>query len=292
MSDITRRTLLAAAAMTPLAGSYRILDPHVHVWKHDPAFPFAPGARVPDRDATPEMLIELMKADGVSKTVIIQVIHYRYDNRYLAGVLKRYPGLFRGVARVDPLDPAAPDHLSQLTEQGFHGVRLSPSADAAGDWIRGPLMPPLWKRCLDLKVPMTVLAPIGRMPDVALLLEKTPNLTVVIDHMADCPVDRPTELEKLIALQRYPNVFVKISHTWSISRQPYPWLDAQELVKRLHQSFGPSRLMWATDWPIVEDRATYTKALTVVRDDMKFLNAEDLRWMLSDSIERVWKFPA
>jgi predicted TIM-barrel fold metal-dependent hydrolase len=153
-------------------------------------------------------------------------------------------------------------------------------------------MPPLWKRCAQLKVPMTVLAPIGRMPDVALLLEKTPGLTVVIDHMADCPIDQPEELEKLIALKRYPNVFVKISHTWSISKQPYPWLDAQQYVKRLHQAFGPQRLMWATDWPIVEGVSTYTRALTVVRDEMRFLNGDDLRWMLSKTVEKVWPFSA
>lgn len=290
MSEISRRTLLAAAAMSPLAADYRILDPHVHVWKHDPAFPFAQGSRVPARDATPEMLLELMKSNGVAKTVIIQVIHYRYDNSFLASVLKQYPGTFQGVARVDPLDPAAPDHLSRLTGQGFHGVRLSPSGDASGDWVHGPLMPPLWKRCQDLKVPMTVLAPIGRMPEVGLLLDKLPELTVVIDHMADCPVDRPDELEKLIALERYPNVFVKISHTWSLSKQPYPWMDAQELVKRLYHAFGPRRLMWATDWPIIEDRAKYSQALTVVRDEMKFFNADDLRWVLSGTVERVWKF--
>jgi len=277
--------------MSPLARDYRIIDPHVHVWKHDPAYPFAAGAKVPERDATPETLLELMKTNGVSRTVIIQVIHYRYDNSYLAAVLKRYRGVFQGVARVDPLDPSAPDHLSRLTEQGFRGVRLSPAGDASGDWFHGPLMPPLWKRCRDLKVPMTVLAPISRMPDVGLLLEKFPDLTVVIDHMADCPVDQPAELEKLIALQRYPNVFVKISHTWSISRQPYPWLDAQEHVKRLYHTFGPQRLMWATDWPIIEGWSTYEKALTVVRDEMKFLNAEDLRWILSKAIERVWPMP-
>jgi predicted TIM-barrel fold metal-dependent hydrolase len=112
--------------------------------------------------------------------------------------------------------------------------------------------------------------------------------------MADCPVDQPKELDKLIALKRYPNLFVKISHTWSLSKQPYPWLDAQEHVKRLHQAFGPQRLMWATDWPIVENiaGASYAKALTAVRDEMKFLNAEDLQWMLSKSIERVWPFGA
>jgi len=213
MHEFSRRVLLRGAAMAPFMTDYRILDPHVHVWKHDPKYPFAEGARVPDRDATPGMLLDLMSANGVSKTVIIQVIHYKYDNRYLEDVLKQHRGKFQGVCRVDPLDPAAPDHLSQLTAGGFRGVRLSPAGNASGDWFRGPLMPPLWKRCADLKVPMTVLAPIGRMPDVALLLEKTPGLTVVIDHMADCPIDQPQELEKLIALQRYPNVFVKISHT-------------------------------------------------------------------------------
>ena len=45
----------------------RIIDPHVHVWKHDPEFPFAEGAHVPERDATPETLLDLMKANGVSQ---------------------------------------------------------------------------------------------------------------------------------------------------------------------------------------------------------------------------------
>jgi len=88
-----------------------------------------------------------MKSNGVRRTVIIQVIHYRWDNRYVASVLKQYSQYFRGVARVNPEDPAAPDHLSRLTEEdGFHGVRLRPAGDASGDWIRGPLMEALWRR--------------------------------------------------------------------------------------------------------------------------------------------------
>ena len=42
------------------------------------------GQNVPARDATPETLLGLMKSNGVSNTVIIQVIHYKYDNRFLA----------------------------------------------------------------------------------------------------------------------------------------------------------------------------------------------------------------
>jgi predicted TIM-barrel fold metal-dependent hydrolase len=154
-------------------------------------------------------------------------------------------------------------------------------------------MPPLWSRCQALKVPMTVLAPITRMPEVGALLEKLPDLTVVIDHMADCPIDQPAELEKLIALKRYSHLYVKISHAWSLSKQPYPWQDAQQHIHRLYDAFGPQRLMWATDWPIIENsKATYPQALTLVRDDIPFLNAEDKSWILSKTIEKVWPFGA
>ncbi len=291
----TRREFLAGTAGLSAGrgapGPYRIIDPHVHVWKNDPRYPWAKETTSPPRtDATPEMLLALMRAHGVARTVLIQVIHYRWDNRYVADVLKGYPRRFQGVARVNPEDPAAPDRLSRLVEQGFRGVRISPAGDARGDWIRGPLMPPLWRRCYELKAPMTVLAPADRMPDVGSLAEKFPDLTVVIDHMADCPADQPEQLKKLLALSRFPKVFVKISHTWSISRQPYPYLDSQEQVKRLYDAFGPRRLMWGTDWPMVEKHCGYARALAVVRDEMKFLSEEDKHWILSRTVERVWPF--
>lgn len=278
--------------MSEAKKKYRIIDPHVHVWVRDPKYPWAKEtANPPQEDRTPEMLLELMKANGVAKTVIIQVIHYRWDNRYVADTLKKYPQYFKGVARVNPQDPAAPDHLSKLVqEQGFHGVRLSPGADAASDWIRGPLMPPLWKRCEELKVPMTVLTSTARLADIAKLIEPRPNLTVVIDHMADSPIDRPAELEKLLALKRYPKVFVKFSHSWSASKEHYPWKDTHAQVKRLYEGFGPQRIMWGTDWPVCLKHATYEQTLRVVRDEMKFFNEDDKEWVLSKTVERVWPF--
>ncbi len=295
---IGRRGFLGACAGGALLHGmpetkHRVIDSHVHVWKADPRFPWAKETkRPPAEDRSAEMLLELMKANGVEKTVIIQVIYYRWDNSYLASVLKQYPQYFRGVARVDPNDPKSPDHLAKLVhEQGFRGVRLSPGADASGDWIKGDLMPPLWKRCRDLKVPMTLLVPPSRLPDIQTLAERFPDLTVVIDHMADCPVGQPDKLEMLTALAKLPKVFVKISHAWSISKQPYPWLDAQENQKQIVKAFGAARVMWGTDWPVIENsHAQYAQALTQVRDDMKFLNEDDKAWILGKTVQRVWPF--
>ena len=44
-------------------------------------------------------------------------------------------------------------------------------------------------------------------------MESMPDLDVVIDHMADCPIDQPQELNKLLALARYPKrVRENLSH--------------------------------------------------------------------------------
>lgn len=297
-----RRRFLAASAAHALALSAlpgealaapgpTLIDSHVHVWKHDAAFPFASGATPPPEDATAEMLLSLMQANGVSRTVIIQVIHYKWDNSYLAGVLKRHPSQFRGVCRVNPQDPAAPEHLSRLTEtDGFHGVRLSPSASPQDDWIRGPLMAPLWRRCVQLKIPMTILAPVTRMPDLVPLIEQNSDLTVVIDHMADSPIDQPDKLDLLLALAKYPRVFVKISHMWSLSHQPYPYNDTIPQLNRLLGEFGAQRLMWGTDWPVSLKYLSYAQAVALFRDHLNFLPSADREQILHKTVQRVWDF--
>jgi predicted TIM-barrel fold metal-dependent hydrolase len=287
----------AAASVTPRlfaqtqASPVPFIDSHVHVWKTDPAFPFAAGAHPSPADATAETLLDLMHANQVLRTVIIQVIHYKWDNSYLASVLKRYRSTFHGVCRVNPEDPASPDQLRRLTEeQGFRGVRLSPAAGAAGDWITGALMPPLWRRCAQLKVPMTLLIPVTRVPQLHPLIEANPDLQVVIDHMADSPPDHPEQLDLLLDLALYPKVFVKISHSWSLSRQPYPYPDAIAQIQRLYKSFGAKRLMAGTDWPISLPEVTYAQAVAFYRDHLGVLPPEERVQILSKTVQEVWPF--
>jgi predicted TIM-barrel fold metal-dependent hydrolase len=105
----------------------RIIDPHVHVWKNDPKYPWPKEVKDPPReDALPETLIELMKANGVEKTVLVHVIHYRWDCRYAGDVLRAHPKRFMGVCRVDPTADSAADDLSRwVRAHGFHGAPQS-----------------------------------------------------------------------------------------------------------------------------------------------------------------------
>lgn len=270
-----------------------IIDPHVHVWTHDPNYPFAKETTSPPKeDALPETLLGLMKANGVSKTVLVQVIHYRWDNKYCADVRQKYPQTFMAVGRVNPTDIHAPEHLEFWTkERGLRGVRLSPNNSPEADWIKNPqLMDPLWKKASDLKVPMCILCPIQRIPDVAKVIERVPDLDVCIDHMADCPIGDQENLDKLLALKRFPRVYVKISHLWSLSKEAYPYRDTHDQVKKIHAAFGPKRLMWGTDWPLVENRCGYAKAVQLYRDEIKFFTNEDREWILAKTAKKLWPF--
>ena len=269
----------------------RIIDPHVHVWKNDPKFPWARERNHPSEDATAEMLLELMDENGVEKTVLVQVIHYLWDNSYAADVMKRYPDKFMGVCRINPEDLDAPDHLSYWTEEyGFRGVRLSPSVGADGDWFTGPLMLPIFSRAEALGVPMLILTRAERLADLVPLLDQHPELDIVIDHMADCSPDEPEKLQVLLDLAKYPRVYVKISHTWSISKGSYPWQDTHAQVKKVYQAFGADRIMWGTDWPVCLSRATYSQTLSVVRDEMNFFTPDDLEWVLGKTALSLWEF--
>jgi predicted TIM-barrel fold metal-dependent hydrolase len=290
---LTRRELFAAGVgffLPTVRKSASIIDSHVHVWSRDPKYPFAPGATVPAIDASPESLLGLMERSGVERTVLIQVIHYRWDNSCLVDTLRRYPGKFAGVCRVNPEEPAAPDHLARWVEAGCHGLRLSPVADSSGNWIKGPLMAPLWKRCSDLKIPMTLLLPVSRLADVQPLIERHPEMTIVIDHMADCPVDDPAKLAQLTALARYPKVFVKISHMSSLSQQVYPYDDAGSMVAKVRDAFGAKRLMWGTDWPIKPELLSYAKRVALYQEpkNTPFFNAEEREEILYRTVRRVW----
>jgi predicted TIM-barrel fold metal-dependent hydrolase len=287
-------SILGKQSMAASNKPFQIIDPHVHVWKNDARFPWPADLQSPPKiDALPETLLELMATNGVQRTVIVHVIYYRWDCRYAAAVVREHPEKFAGVCRINPQGSAAVKELDQWTTEGFHGVRLSPGMGPSGDWINDAAqMDPIWNRAAELRVPMCILCPIDRIPDVERVIARHDQLDVCIDHMADCPIDQPEELKKLLALAKYPRVYVKLSHLWLLSRETYPYRDTHDHVRKLYDAFGPRRLMWGTDWPAVDDYCGYAKALALYRDEIKFFSDDDRRWVLGQTALKLWPFGA
>ena len=91
--------------------------------------------------------------------------------------------------------------------------------------------------------------------------------------MADSPLNQPEELEETAALQRYPKLFVKISHSWSLSSAAYPYLDSQApdqaAVRRLRPQAPDRRKRLAARREI---SALTQQAIDIARKRIDFLN--------------------
>ena len=273
-----------------------IIDSHLHVWSDDESlYPYGEVSRPgTGARASVELLNEHMAEAGVEKAVIVQPIHYLYDNRYVADCLARFPGRFAAVCLVDPKEPAAPDQLEELVRgRGFGGMRLhlsrqeDPSALAASD------QDPLWRRVEELSVCLIVLGRATELPALEPIVDRFPDVKVVLDHLGGPPVgEEPTHplLGNVLRMARYPNVYVKVSKMNRISKVPYPHGDTHDMVRRIYDAFGPERLMWGTDFPHVLTAGGYVHALELVRDELDFLTNEDKDWLFSETVRKVWKF--
>src|SRR5260370_38123809 len=111
-------TTFLGSAMSGEPPAPRIIDPHVHVWKNDAKYPWPKElARPPKEDALPSTLSELMKANGVEKTVIVHVIHYKWDCRYAGDTIKAQRDKFMGVGQVDPTADSAVEDLNHWVKE-------------------------------------------------------------------------------------------------------------------------------------------------------------------------------
>lgn len=269
---------------------------HVHVWSNDEeTYPFAEG-RHPPNDGGTERLRDEMAVAGVDRAVIVQPIYHSYDHRYvLETALQRSPDQFAGVALVDPFAADAPTQLRQRVEEdGFGGMRLYLSKQDDPSALAAPDREPLWEEGRDLDACFIVLGDAEDLTAIEPMIERVPDVTVVIDHLAQLPPvegdpDRPI-IRNLMRFSKYPNVFVKVSNMNRLSDVEYPHDDMVPVVREVYEAFGAERLMWGTDFPHVMRSCGYQDALAMVQDQLDWLSDEERRWLLGRTAREVWSF--
>ena len=269
-----------------------IIDPHLHVWSDDEeTYPYGPSR--PHEAGSVELLFETMADAGVDKAVIVQPIHYLFDNRYVADCLKRYPDKLAAQALVDPTSPDAADELERLhREEGFGGMRIHLSRYGDPKGLAAQDKDPLWARARDLGLCFNLFGGAEDHAPVEPIIARFPEVNVVVDHIAGIPADEPDPkplLTNLLNWGQYPNVHVKISNVGQRSNMPYPHRDTHDMIKRVYDVYGPERLMWGTDFPHVFRSCGYRGSLDLIRDHM-FFNDDDLEWILCKTILKLWSF--
>jgi predicted TIM-barrel fold metal-dependent hydrolase len=271
------------------------IDAHVHVWTPDiKRYPLAKGYSKKDMQPpsfTPEELFEHARPAGVSRIVLIQMSFYGYDNSYMLDTMKRFPGVFSGVAVIDE-DNRPAEIMRELKEQGVRGFRIRPGERPRDKWLDGDGMAAMWKCGADEGLSMCHLIDPDSLPAVDRMCRKFPKTPVVIDHFARIGVDgviRGEDLKRLCDLAQHKLVTVKISAFYALGAKRAPYVDLRPMIRRLLDSYGPQRLMWATDCPYqVQRDHKYADSIALVRDRLDFLSTGDRDRLLRGTAERVF----
>ncbi|OJW72813.1 MAG: amidohydrolase [Sphingomonadales bacterium 63-6] len=301
-----------------------LLDTHAHLisedWEKYPPRPFSPSLPTPERTSfsvTAEALIEMMDANGVTMSCVVQRGHiYGYDNSYILDSTARYPDRLRSVVILDTQDPETPGAYREMVQAGLAcGFRMATSRPWFLDtaWMCSPTAMEVWDACAELGTPMTLIFFNNQLPYLLpllkLLAEKYRDLPIILDHGAmpygmsqyevalreeagEVVVMPPAPdygINDTIALFRdTPNIHFKITEI-NMERLVKAGVRAADLVRFMVDIFGPDRLVWGSDvgqsmlW-------TYDEKVRMALEATELLTPTEASKFLHDNAQRIYGF--
>lgn len=184
--------------------------------------------------------------------------------------------------------------MKKLLPQGVTGFRITPfiRKEQPEKWLDGAGMHEMWKTGTETRQAMCCLINPEQLPGVDAMCEKYPETPVVIDHFARIGVDgqmRDEQIKLLTRLARHKHTSVKISAFYALGQKKPPHLELIPMIRKLYDTFGPQRLMWASDAPYqVQGNNNYKASISLVRDRLDFISADDRQWLLRKTAEKVF----
>jgi len=271
-----------------------IIDSQVHVWPpHRPDRPLDAAGL----DRTPysyQELIAAMDGAGVDRAILVPPSIDKDRNDYVMGAVQKHPDRFAIMGRVS-LQGGGPKLLAGWKDQpGMLGVRLTFHRDADRPWIDDGTADWFWGAAEEFRIPVMVHVP-ERLAAVGEIAARHPALRIIVDHMGFARVTMDDKAmagaDRMIALARHPNVYVKVSALPCFSTAAYPFENLRGPLRRVIAAFGPQRAFWGSDITRVPASCSYRQTVTHVTEELDFLVANDLEWIMGRGLAECLGWP-
>ena len=275
-----------------------VIDIHPHVIAADTKrYPLSPlSGRQSDwsreRPVDSERMIAAMDAAGVAKAALVQASTcYGYDNAYLADAVGANPERFTGVFSVDVFRPDAPQRIRYWMSRGLAGLRVfiaGHTAAAKDARLDDPRSFPAWEYAGETGIPVCVQLRAEGLPQLRAVLERFPQVRIVLDHMAR-PVlgDGPpyAAASGLFSLARYRNLHLKLS-THNVRESRGGKATPESFFGRVVAEFGAPRIAWGSNYPASE--GTLEGLLAEARSALAALPSADRDWIFFRTAQSLY----
>jgi L-fuconolactonase len=268
-----------------------IVDGHAHIWDlHSDEYPWQPSFNyVPTVAAPPDALLAAMDRVGVNYAILVQPSIYGYDHRFLFNTVQRNRTRFLPLGLVDPARPGAASHAAKLISQGCVGLRVNLSLDAQQATAQMTL--DVWAGLEDLGVPVCVRATPAHHGLILGILTRFRRLNVVIDHLElPDPGESEEAIGRLAELADFEHCAIKIAGLGRLSSSRPPYRDLWPVLEAAFEFFGPSRLLWGSDFPGSDAAYSYVDEFDTIQA-MPFIESSERRMVMSETSRRLWGEP-
>ncbi|MGF6244434.1 MULTISPECIES: amidohydrolase family protein [Paraburkholderia] len=241
------------------------IDAHQHYW--DPARGdygwLTPDLKPMYRIFGPADLAPLRERADVQRTVVVQAAPTVEESRYLLELAQGDASIAGVVGWVPMLLGDAPALIAELARHPqFKGIRPMLQDIPDDNWIANPDLTPAVEALIAHDLAFDALIFTRHVDAFETFAKRFPTLRIVIDHGAKPPIRDGRSgwqswADGITRLASLPHVHCKLS---GLATEAAPgWTEAtlQPYVDHLLQSFGPARLMWGSDWPVLNLNGDY-----------------------------------
>nr|WP_154924122.1 amidohydrolase family protein [Microbacterium testaceum] len=278
-----------------------IIDAHVHVWDLARGGYDWPDASVPAlyRTMTVDDLAPTLDERGIEGVILVQAADTAVDTENMLEQARRDTRV-RGVvgwADLGSEPEAFRIAFEQLrAEPAIVGLRNLMHVKGVRGWILGKHQRANVAAVAAIGLPLDVVSSAhDELADVVALMEATPGLRVVVDHLGKPPVGGTDQARRewrtvLADIAADPRSAAKVSGLSSAVGPLDAWTPEQvaPFVDDALEIFGPDRLMYGGDWPVVQLAGGYARAWSAVTDALASLADAERAAVLGGTAARVY----
>jgi L-fuconolactonase len=274
------------------------IDAHQHFWRlarGDYGW-LTPTLAPIYRDFGVEDLRPHLAAAGVAGTVLVQAAPTEGETEFLLSLAAVSGGLVQAVVGwVDFEAKDAPARLERLARNPhLRGVRPMMQDIGDTDWMLSPALEPAFRALIDLDLRFDALVQPRHLGNLRKLLDRYPTLRLVIDHAAKPRIaagEREPWASEMRALARETGAWCKLSGLVTEAGAAWRVPDLRPFVDHLLESFGSERLIWGSDWPVVELAGGYQRWWAATSELLRPLDPESRERVLGGNAIRFYGIP-
>jgi L-fuconolactonase len=249
------------------------IDAHQHLWKVSRGdYGWLSPDTLPTicRDFLPDDLHPLLQQARIDKSILVQAAESVAETEFLLE-LAAQSSFVAGV--VGWVDFDAPDATAQIARLARDPrlVGLRPMLQDMPDerWILKPEFSNVMQTMQAHELRFDALIRPRHLPALLEFTERYPELRVVIDHAAKPSIatgDIDAWRDDMARLSRSRGVHCKLSGLATEAGPDWSARTLKPYVDVLIDCFGPKRLMWGSDWPVLLLAGEYQQWLQVAEE--------------------------